>query len=211
MATKPLPTITLEQYIQYDNEAEGRGERRSEFLNGHMAEVEAATENHSLIVINLAGEVRSALKESSCRVYSQDLRVYMPLANECAYPDLVIVCGNREFARGDILLNPLTIIEVLSPSTEQYNRGNKFSRYRSIASLREYILISQDEMKVEQWCLIGDGAPITLAGKWMLNATYTSAMDILEFGGFPFSIPLSEIYRNVVWEERETTNGSRSL
>jgi Uma2 family endonuclease len=199
MASKPLPTITLEQYIQYDDEAEGRGERRSEFLNGHMVEVEAATENHSSIVINLAGEARSALKPSSCRVYSQDLRVYMPLANESAYPDVVIVCGKGEFVPGSVLLNPLVIVEVLSPSTEQYNRGTKFARYRSISSLREYILVAQDEMKIEQWCLIGDGAPITFVGKWMLNATYAAATDVLAFTSLSLEIPLSEIYRNVVW------------
>jgi Uma2 family endonuclease len=196
MATKSLPTITLEQYIAFDDGAE----RRSEFLNGHMVEVEGATENHSTIVANLAREVGLALKESACRVYIQDLRVYMPAANECAYPDLVIACGNREFAAGSILLNPVTIIEVLSPSTEQYDRGTKFARYRSIPSLREYITIAQDKFEVQQWSVIGDGTSVLLAGRWMLNATFTERMDTLAFAGLPLNIPLVEIYRNVFWE-----------
>jgi Uma2 family endonuclease len=196
MASKSLPTITLDQYIAFDNEAE----RRGEYLNGHMVEVEAATRNHSAIVANLAREVGLSLKESACRVYTQDLRVYMPAANECAYPDLVITCGREDFAPGSILLNPLALIAVLSPSTEYYDRGTKFAHYRSIPSLREYITIAQDKFEIQQWSVIGHEASVSLAGKWLLNATLTDRTDNLAFASLPLNIPFLEIYRNVFWE-----------
>jgi Uma2 family endonuclease len=196
MASKSLPTITLEQYIAFDDEAE----RRSEYLNGHMVEVEAATRHHSSIVANLAREVGVCLKESACRLYIQDLRVYIPAANECAYPDLVITCGREAFAPGSVLLNPLALIEVLSPSTEYYDRGTKFAHYRSIPSLREYITIAQDKFEVQQWSVIDGETSVSLAGKWLLNATFTDRTDNLAFASLPLNIPLLEIYRSVFWE-----------
>jgi Uma2 family endonuclease len=159
-----------------------------------MVEIEAASRNHSAIVVNLVREASSRLQGTPCQVYSQNLRVYLPSVNECAYPDLLVTCGQENFAASSTLLNPLTVVEVLSPSTEHYDQGTKFAHYRSVPSLREYITVTQDRVEIHHWSKVA---------KWMLHASYTSETDCLQFAHYSLNIPVIDIYRNVVWEYRD--------
>src|SRR5205085_2102361 len=111
------------------------------------------TRAHSLIGMNLGGELRDLLKESPCTAYNNDLRVKVEATGLFTYPDASVVCGEQRFVddEQDTLLNPTVIVEVLSDSTEAYDRGKNFEHYRQIPSLREYLLVSQREPRIEQF------------------------------------------------------------
>ena len=112
-----------------------------------------ASRYHGRIVTNAVGELRDQLRKRPCNVYGTDLRVHIPATGLYTYPDVVVTCGKEEYLddKFDILLNPLLIIEVLSPSTADYDRGGKFFHYRSIPCFGEYITIAQDRVLVEHW------------------------------------------------------------
>lgn len=124
-----------------------------------------ATREHNLIGVNIAAELRSQLKARPCETYANDMRVKAAEAKGYHYPDLVVVCGKPEFedSHGDTLLNPTVLVEILSSSTEAYDRGGKFAAYRKIPSLREYLLVSQDQPLIERYAKEGDA--------WMLTET----------------------------------------
>ena len=117
------------------------------------------SKEHSIIIVNLTGEFHSALRSKVCQPFSSDLRVKVSANGLYAYPDLTIVCGpiDVEDEQDDVLLNPTLIIEVFSPGTERYDRGKKFDLYRELDSLKEYVLVSQDQYRVEQF-LRGNGS-----------------------------------------------------
>src|SRR5207302_11009756 len=123
------------------------------FFAGEMFAMAGASEAHNLITINLSRELSVQLKNLPCRVYSGDMRVKVSDTGLYTYPDMVVVCGERQFEaeRRDTLLNPTLIIEVLSPTTEAYDRGDKFAHYRRMESLREYVLIAQDRVRLERY------------------------------------------------------------
>jgi Uma2 family endonuclease len=135
MVANPDLFISPEEYLEIDS----KNDRPSEYLNGRMVELEGSTENHSQILTNLVTAIVTSLRtrNSSCRAHSQALRVHMPKTGLYAYPDFVMVCGERAFDAYDTLLNPILIVESLSPSTQSYDRGDKFASYRSIPSLQE--------------------------------------------------------------------------
>ena len=110
------------------------------------------------IAVNIAGELHSQLKKRSCEAYINDMRVKAAEAPSYHYPDITVVCGKPQFEDGqmDTLLNPTLLIEVLSPSTEAYDRGGKFARYRKIPTLREYLLVTQDQPSIERYQRQGD-------------------------------------------------------
>lgn len=184
MAANPTTLLSPQEYLEIDS----KKDRPSEYLNGHLVEREATTENHALISTNLATAMATSLrhKKSPCRVYSKDLRVHMPATGLYAYPDLVVACADRKFAAYDTLLNPVLIAEVLSPSTQDYDHGTKFTSYRSIPSLQEYWTIAQDRMHLERWAIIQD--------RWTLTE-YSHPSDILTGAGFEFSI--ADIYYDI--------------
>jgi Uma2 family endonuclease len=148
MPLNPVTKVTAEEYLAIDRAAEFR----SEFLDGEIVAMSGGSLRHSALQIDLALEVGSALRGTACGVFSSDLRV-MVSPRMYAYPDLTVVCGKPVVAddREDILLNPRIIFEVLSPSTEYYDRGVKFRWYREIESLTDYILVDQDEIRIEQF------------------------------------------------------------
>jgi len=112
-----------------------------------------ASRYHGRIVTNAVGELRDQLRKRSCNVYGTDLRVHIPATGLYTYPDIVVTCGNEEYLddQFDTLLNPLLIIEVLSPNTADYDRGGKFFHYRSSPAFGEYLTIAQDQVLVEHW------------------------------------------------------------
>ncbi len=146
----PEPTLlTPEAYL----DIERKSEIRSEYIAGRMFAMSGASERHALIAINLQGEIWSQMKGRPCKVYPSDMRVKVSPTGMYTYPDVAALCGKAEFEDGhiDTLLNPTVIIEVLSDSTELYDRGKKFAHYRRIDSLREYVLVSQNEMRIEHY------------------------------------------------------------
>lgn len=166
MSLQPKPFYSFEDWLANER---AEPETRSEYVNGEAFAMTGAHEAHNLIVTNISGELRYAFKGRACRVYANDMKVHIRAANEGHYPDLIALCGEREFhdERTDLLLNPSLIVEVLSQSTEGYDRGDKFASYRLIPSLREYLLVSQTRMHAELYCRQPDD-------RWLLS-DYQSA------------------------------------
>ena len=142
---------TPEEYLALEEKAEGR----SEYYDGIIWGMSGGSLNHSTIAANVTTAIHNDLKAKAkkCRVMNSDLKVKIEKYNCFYYPDVMVICGEVEFAdeRTDIIKNPILIIEVLSPSTADFDRGTKFNRYRSLSSLKEYVLIAQDKPKVESW------------------------------------------------------------
>ncbi|MDZ4688829.1 MAG: Uma2 family endonuclease [Planctomycetaceae bacterium] len=150
-----------------------------------------ASEPHNRIATNLIASIHAALAGKDCVVYPSDMRVGCS-TGLYTYPDVSVVCGppQLEDRLGDTLLNPLAIVEILSPSTEAYDRGKKFQHYRSMSSLREYVLIAQDHICVEKFLLPNDGGP------W----TWTAQIDrenILTLGSCEATVRITDIYAGV--------------
>ena len=165
-------------------------EFRSEFLDGEIIAMSGGSERHSGVKVNLVIEVGTVLRGSSCRAFDSDLRVRVS-PRMYAYPDLTVACGKTMWAdeRRDILLNPTAIFEVLSPSTEYYDRGVKFQHYREIESIQDYILVAQDQIRIEQYTR-GD------ANTWTLH-DYQLPGDVLRIESIGVSLPLAAIYERI--------------
>jgi Uma2 family endonuclease len=186
VASSPITKVTAEEYLALDRAAEFR----SELLDGEMIAMSGGSMRHSGLKTNLAGEIHAALLGTSCQAFNSDLRVRVS-SRMFTYPDLTIVCGKPLSAdeRQDVLLNPTVIVEVLSPSTEPYDRGVKFQYYRAIETLRDYILVAQDRISIEQFT---PGEPHT----WTLRE-YQTASETLLIESIGVSLPLAAIYNRI--------------
>jgi Uma2 family endonuclease len=149
MASQPQSSFTPEQYLEIERKAE----RKSEYLNGEIFAMGGASPRHVLIVTNVVSELRSQLKERPCSVFSTDLRVRVSPDGLYTYPDVVVLCGSPQYhdSRNDTLTNPTLIVEVLSKSTKDYYRGEKFEQYRAIDSFRDYLLVAQGRPHIEHF------------------------------------------------------------
>lgn len=139
---------------------ERNSEMRHEYADGEIFAMSGGTHEHSLIAANIIGELRLALEARPCRVLTSDMRIKVHATGRYVYPDVSVVCGSPVFedATRDTLLNPVVIIEVLSDSSEAYDRGDKFAHYRSIESFKEYVLASQKEARMEHFRRLPDGS-----------------------------------------------------
>ena len=169
---------------------ERAAEFKSEFFDGEIFAMAGGTSRHSLIATNLAIEFGSKLVGKNCIAFNSDLRLKVEPAGLFTYPDLSIVCGEPRFLdeRMDTLLNPILLAEVLSDSTEAYDRGVKFNHYRQIWSLREYLLVSQKEASLQQFVRQEDGS-------WLLRDVVGLGA-ALHCAAVPAIVPLAEIYLN---------------
>src|SRR5262249_9988400 len=143
MTAQPKPYITEAEYL----ELERASASKHEYLAGEIFAMTGASEQHNLIASNVTATLHRQRRGRSCRVYPSDMRIKVTQTGLNTYPDITVVCGPPEFTdptKRDTLINPMVIIEILSPSTERYDRGLKFQNYRTIPSLQEYILIAQD-------------------------------------------------------------------
>ena len=187
MASAALKTrCTAEQYLTLECKADFK----SEYFDGFITAMAGASPEQNLIAVNLSGEIRSQLKNRPCRVFASDMRVLISRTGLYTYPDVLVVCGELLFQddKRDTLLNPTMIVEVLSPSTESYDRGDKFAHYRRLPTLREYVLVAQDKARVERFTRQGDD--------WLL----TDLIDMnstLRLASIGCELPLSEIYAKV--------------
>lgn len=177
--------VTPEEYLARERKAEFK----SEYYDGQVVAFAGASREHNLIVVNIAGELHTQLKGRPCEAYIADMRV--KASRSCVYPDVVVVRGQPSFADDffDILLNPTFLIEVLSESTEFYDRNIKASYYRTIESLAEYLFISQSDYHIEQYTRQPDG-------RWLL-ADLRSLDDTIELKSIGCSLPLGETYNRI--------------
>lgn len=145
---------TAEEYLALERSAS----IKSEFHDGQIFAMTGASREHNLISVNISRELSQQLKTRPCEAYVNNLRVKAAKARSYHYPDIAVVCGKPEFeaVHVDTLLNPTLLIEVLSDSTEDYDRGGKFAHYRKIESLREYLLVMQDQPAIERYVRQGD-------------------------------------------------------
>lgn len=193
MSALPLTGVTPEQYLEADRAAEFR----SEYYDGVMYAMSGASYAHNVINHNFASALGQALRKRGCTVTSADQRVRVSPQRAYAYPDTTVVCGAPRFAddQADTLLNPVIIIEVLSQSTEAQDRGLKFARYREIESLRDYVLVSRLEPRVEKFTRQPDGT-------WLFSESI-GWNAICRFDSLDCDIPLATIYENVALRENE--------
>lgn len=147
MSTQPVPFVTPEEYLA----AERIASFKSEYVSGQIWAMSGASREHNTIATNLIIALGTALRGSPCQVFGSDMRVFVAENFTYAYPDATLACGKQEYTDNvvDTLLNPTVIIEILSPSTAQYDRTVKFIKYRRLSSLREYLLIHQDSPRIE--------------------------------------------------------------
>ena len=186
---QPQPKIRIspQEYLR----RERASEFKNEFLDGEIFAMSGGTPRHSLIKTNVTGELRNVLRDHPCTAYDSDLRVKVEATGLYAYPDASVICGPLEYddERSDTVLNPTLLVEVLSPSTEAFDRGKKLNHYRRIESLQEYLLISQDEPRIQRYLRNADNT-------W----TLTDAADLAESLHLPslgIDLSLSEVYAKV--------------
>lgn len=193
MSTQAKRRYTPEEYLAIERASECR----HEFYRGEMFEMAGASRAHSLIGVNLTGELRGALKGTPCEVHAGEMRVRVSATGLYPYPDASIVCEGAKFADDhlDTLLNPLVIFEVLSPSTEAYDRGKKFEHYRTIDSFCEYVLVAQDAYRVEHFARQDDGS-------WRMTVM-NGLESVLELPAVSCRLPLREIYARVELSDAE--------
>jgi Uma2 family endonuclease len=155
MATAFEGRFTPQEYLARERASAGQ---KSEYVNGHIYAMGGASLAHNRIVYNLAGELRNQIRGGPCSAVVNDMRVKVPETEMYTYPDVIVFCGEPrlEDDHFDTLLNPTIIIEVLSPSTERYDRGDKWAHFRLIESLQTYVLAAQDQMRVETFTRRGD-------------------------------------------------------
>ncbi len=179
--------ITSDEYLELERDAEFR----SEYYNGEVFEMSGASEPHNMIAVIISSLLYFALKGTRCRVYQTDLRLHIVAQDRYMYPDVMVVCGERKFYdnQKDVLLNPAVIFEILSPTTESYDRGDKFAAYRTIPSLREYILVRQDRAGVEKFTKNADGF-------WVLSEA-NGPDGLLELTSIGVTLKLAEMYEGV--------------
>ena len=187
MSAIPKTRLTPEEYLEFER----KSEERHEYFGGEIFAMSGAKRNHNVIAWNIGGELRQKLKGKDCEAYPADMRVFISETGLYTYPDLVVACGEPQFQDDvfDTLLNPVLLIEVLSETTESYDRGKKFQHYRSIDSLQEYILVSQEEARIEKYVKTGDGF-------WLLSEAVGMDAEI-EFASIECRIALAEVYDKI--------------
>ena len=187
MSLQPQTFITPDEYLARERQAE----QKSEYFNGEIFAMSGASPRHVLIVTNVVAELRGQLKKRSCTVYSTGLRVRVSATGLYTYPDVVVVCETPQFddERKDTLLNPTLIVEVLSDSTKDYDRGDKFEQYRTLPSFVEYVLIAQDKHHVEHFVRQPDK-------RWILAET-NRLEDVITLTSIGCTLALQEVYDKV--------------
>jgi len=188
----PKTRITPEEYLQFERASQ----EKHEYYAGEIFAMTGASRNHNRIVTSTVAALYAQLRERPCDIFSSDMRVKIHSTGLYTYPDISILCGGPQFEDSEIdtLLNPAVIIEVLSPSTEAYDRGKKFQHYRTVPTFQEYVLISQDSVRVEHYILRDQ--------EWVLSDAKTlDAVIILPTIGC--TLRLSDVYEKVEFDNEE--------
>ena len=196
MATRAVQTyLTPVEYIALERKAIPDAETvRSEYINGEIINMPGASFAHNLVTGNISGELHTRLKGTECAVFANDMRISIPTAKSYFYPDVGVVCGEPRFEDEvfDTLLNPIVIVEVLSSSTEAFDRGEKFAHYRHVTSLQEYVLVAQDQIRVEHY--------YPQERQWIFT-DFEKRDGILSLPSIQSELPLQEIYERVTFSD----------
>ena len=187
MAALPEKRYTPDEYLALERVAD----EKSEYWDGYIYAMAGARRGHNLIVSNVNTTLNNQLRDRPCEVYPSDMKVRALGRRRYFYPDVSVVCGEPilEDDHGDVLLNPTVVVEVLSDSTERFDRGRKFDSYRSLASLQVYVLIAQDAPTVHVYHRQSDG-------QWLFSAA-TSLDETVRLPSIDCELPLAEVYRKV--------------
>ena len=180
--------LTPEEYLAWER----KQPFKNEYYNGQIIAMSGANRWHNRITVDIAVQLSNQLMGKECEVYISQMRVRTSPEGSYFYPDVIVVCGEPRFEDDtfDTLLNPIVVIEVLSPSTAAFDRGEKFEHYKQIVSLQEYILISQNSVRVEHYC--------RQETQWLHN-TFQRLEDVLSLPSIECKVPLHAIYRRVVF------------
>ncbi|MCC6391486.1 MAG: Uma2 family endonuclease [Bryobacterales bacterium] len=186
MSTMPHPKFTQAEYLELERAAE----RRSEFIDGEIVMMAGGSLRHSLVINNLQTALSRRLENSPCDVFNADLRVCIRWGKLITYPDITVLCGPPEFIdnRKDTLTNPTFLVEVLSPSTKDFDRGEKSLQYRRLPSLREYLLVDPASVNIEHYKRLPNG-------NWEVSEI-RGADSAITLACLGCEIPVTEIYRN---------------
>lgn len=181
---------TPEEYLALEREAEFK----SEYYFGEIVAMAGGSTEHSIITLNIGGELRARLKGKPCQALSPDAKVRTSVDGLYAYPDVTVVCGDIRYHddRNDVIVNPTVLVEVLSPSTEAVDRGRKWAQYQNIESLTDYLLVSQNEPRVEHFARHRDD------GQWL----FSSAVGLdaaVRIASIECVLPLSEVYDRIAF------------
>ena len=187
MTAEPLARLTAAEYLALERATRDK----HEFVDGEIVAMAGASEPHTLITLNIGTEFNLQMRGRSCRAYVADLRVAVSPDGPFYYPDVVALCGQPELldAEADTLLNPAVVVEVLSPSTEAYDRGVKAPAYRAMATLQEYLLVSQEAVRAEHYRRQPNGG-------WVL-ADHTGLDDSIELVSVGCTLSLAVAYDKV--------------
>jgi Uma2 family endonuclease len=187
MSSQSTATYSPQQYLAIERDAQ----QKHEYFNGEIFAMTGASERHNLIAVNLVSSIHAQLRGTPCKVYSSDMRLKVSATGLYTYPDVVALCGEAHFDddQQDTLLNPTMVIEVLSKSTEGYDRGEKFAHYRKIESLTEYLLISQDRYRIEQYVRQPDN-------QWLMSEV-SKLEEGIELPSIKCRLLLSDVYDRI--------------
>ena len=188
MSTAPQARLSFEDWLAIERTATNQ---RSEYVAGEVFAMAGGTEEHNLIVANLVRELGNQFKGRPCRVYPSDMKVHIATDDVGTYPDVMVICGDRQFYdnRRDVVTNPTLIVEVLSDATEACDRGDKFLHYRSLPSLQAYLLLSQYRMQAELFLRQPDGT-------WSLSS-YQDPSEAIPLRMIDAELSLREVYDKV--------------
>lgn len=186
MSALPKKLYSPEEYLALERVAE----YKSQYFAGEIFAMAGGSPRHNLISTNVIGELHTRLKGRPCKVYPSDQRLKISASGLYTYPDISVVCGEEQFDDEDLLLNPLLLVEILSESTEAFDRGKKFEHYRKIPSLREYLLIAQDRYKVEQYAKQEDG-------RWVLLSEASDLQDVIQLPSLNCELAVAELYYQI--------------
>lgn len=192
MATLARQRLTEAEYLEIDRAAEFK----SEFYAGELFAMAGGSPTHNVIAANVIRELGTQLKQRPCRVFPSDQRLKVSETGLYTYPDVTVVCGELRLDddRRDTLLNPTLIVEVLSESTEAYDRGDKFGHYRRLESLREYVMIAQDRPRMERYARQADSQ------EWLLTEV-SDPQGVVTLASIGCELALAEVYDKVEFPE----------
>lgn len=192
MTALPKHQYSLEEFLDMD----AKSEARLEYWDGEIFDMSGASDQHDQIESNVHTSLKLQFREKGCRVFTANMRIRVPSMPPYRYGDVSALCGQPQFVKiggVDVLTNPALILKVLSASTESYDRGDKFTHYKSIPSFCEYLLIAQHRPHVSQYIWQGDNS-------W-LQYEYNDLADVVKLISVGCELSLREIYENVTFDE----------
>lgn len=185
--------MTTEQYFTFAETSEGK----HEYYRGAVYAMTGGTARHNLIVANIIALLHGQLRATTCRVFPSDLRLKIEQTGLYTYPDVSVICGPIFFSdnRQDTVTNPVVLIEVLSPRTENYDRGRKFEHYRTIETLQEYIVVAQDRVHIEHYVRQD-------TSRWLF-VDFSAINQTVHVGAINCTVPVDIVYENIPFDNQD--------